>query len=240
MRDINFLFFKNGRSLTELQNTGYFTTDYVDDMCNSLHFRYPEEKIIEKINANEDGYFDFSKTIVDVGSEIGVYSWATNFSFSHMFDGNHDKLVISEMNMLIRGRGEKYVAHNVLLSEKREVVSYNGFFSEYTDDFNDTLIGGVPTQAKTLDEFGIDNVGLIKIDVEGMELKVLKGSVGTIMRNNFPPILFELWPVDNEFMSEEKFNKTRSFIEDLGYEILWNYGDEQTHLAVYKNKKKKK
>jgi len=36
-------------------------------------------------------------------------------------------------------------------------------------------------------------VDLIKIDVEGFEINVLKGSAKFLKRNNFPPILFEVW-----------------------------------------------
>ena len=80
----------------------------------------------------------------------------------------------------------------------------------------------------------INNIGLIKIDVEGIEEKVLRGGIGTIIRNNYPPILFEVWGE-----GDEKFNKHRKSLidfifNDLGYEILWEYGNFQTHLAIHK------
>lgn len=85
-----------------------------------------------------------------------------------------------------------------------------------------------------LDELNLSNIGFIKIDVEGMEEKVLRGGVGTIVRNNYPPILFELWNVGFYNMTQEKHDSLKNFLESLGYEILWKWGDDSTHLAIHK------
>ena len=67
-----------------------------------------------------------------------------------------------------------------------------------------------------------------------MEYQVLRGGLGTIIRNNYPPILFELWDVDYFGMTQEVHDRLVNFLEGLGYEILWKWGDYETHLAIHK------
>jgi FkbM family methyltransferase len=77
-------------------------------------------------------------------------------------------------------------------------------------------------EIKTLDEFAIDNVGFIKMDVEENELYVLKGARDTLARNQYPTILFE-----SNFNNSELF----SFIESTGYEIIPVGGCNNMYLA---------
>lgn len=69
----------------------------------------------------------------------------------------------------------------------------------------------------TLDSLNIHkSPDLIKIDVEGFELNVLKGGENFLEKHNFPPIIFEAWDLD--WYSEEK-TRLLKFIKYLGYEI---------------------
>ena len=51
---------------------------------------------------------------------------------------------------------------------------------------------------KKLDDFNLDNISLIKIDVENMEIKVLEGAIN-IIRKNKPSLLMECH-IMNEFL----------------------------------------
>jgi FkbM family methyltransferase len=57
---------------------------------------------------------------------------------------------------------------------------------------------------------------LIKLDVEGYELGVLRGGVNFLKRNLYPPILFEAW--NFPWFEKEKM-ELMDFIAGLGYEI---------------------
>jgi len=68
-----------------------------------------------------------------------------------------------------------------------------------------------------LDMFGFSDVKLIKIDVEGHELEVIKGGIETIKANNYPPIIFEAWTWKPWY--QEKRTALFDCLKGHGYEI---------------------
>ena len=58
---------------------------------------------------------------------------------------------------------------------------------------------------------------LIKIDVEGLELEVLRGGVGFLRNSGFPPILLEAWNL--EWFAERR-KALVAFLGELGYELF--------------------
>jgi len=71
--------------------------------------------------------------------------------------------------------------------------------------------------ASPLDKLLHKDVRLIKVDVEGHELEVLKGGRETIEANNYPPIIFEAWNWKPWF--EPKRKELFQYLTDMGYEI---------------------
>ena len=63
---------------------------------------------------------------------------------------------------------------------------------------------------------------LIKIDVEGLELDVLKGGRALLGRSGYPPLLLEAWTTE-WFVSER--GALLSFLQELGYRVFL-LGDE--------------
>jgi hypothetical protein len=74
---------------------------------------------------------------------------------------------------------------------------------------------------KTLDSFGLTNIGFIKIDVEGHEECVLRGAVKTLEANGWPKILFESWPERCSDVPAKEIRKSLfDFLGSLGYKIV--------------------
>jgi FkbM family methyltransferase len=81
----------------------------------------------------------------------------------------------------------------------------------------------------TLDSFNINNISFIKIDVEGHELDVLKGSLETLKNNDYPPIGYECW---DDFWAINIKIELQSFLDKLGYVSILIY--PSSYLAYHK------
>ena len=129
---------------------------------------------------------------------------------------------------------------NSALSDKEGdmIMHYHdllGSLTHFSDNENDVMaefyetIGYQDMQStmhvKTLDSFNITNIGFIKMDVEGHELRVLKGGKETIEKSNYPLILLESGCVnDTDTESVANFKREQrqelfSYLNEMGYVI---------------------
>lgn len=74
--------------------------------------------------------------------------------------------------------------------------------------------GGEAVQVMTLDQIGVPALSLVKIDVEGMELSVLKGAAQSIAQHK--PVLY----VEND--RKDKSPALIDYILGLGYRAYWH------------------
>jgi FkbM family methyltransferase len=63
---------------------------------------------------------------------------------------------------------------------------------------------------------GSQAVGLVKIDVEGHEIEVLRGAVRTLEDNHRPPIVYESWPYDWYTSQREALH---TLVRSIGYNV---------------------
>lgn len=71
----------------------------------------------------------------------------------------------------------------------------------------------------SLDSLGLRNISVIKIDVEGMELAVIKGMLGMLRDNDFPSILFETWRDEKYEWVEAERREICALLEEMGYRV---------------------
>lgn len=197
-----------------------------------------EDQIIDKVNANEEGLFDFSKNILDIGAGIGEYCWDTHFNHAWAFEPNRKDAALIYMNAYLRDRVYDIDIIVKGCSDHAFEVDYNGW--TLTEGCGRADAKVTPTEFIRIDDMNLQNIGFIKIDIEGYELEALQGAINTIYRNNYPPILIEIWTEgcpywDNiEPDGSAKRDRLIEFLEqNLGYQIIWNWGDWETHLCVH-------
>lgn len=201
----------------------------------TIHQYVEEYDIIQKIQRNGEGFFDFSKNLIDIGAEDGNYGILLDFNHSYCFEPNKRACCLIYTNMYLRDKVDQVDVYNIGLDAHPGSIAFDGFNAVDGHSVAIKWNQLYEIQVVTLDSYNFDNVGLIKVDVEGLEERVLRGAISTIIRNNYPPILFECWNVGYYGMTQEKHDSLFNFIKSLGYEILEYWGDHETHLAVHKN-----
>lgn len=213
----NFLFTEES-----LQTLKDYTGAYKNFYCY-------EADIIENISHNKEGYFDFSKGMIDIGAAIGEYAANLDFNKIYVFEPDKKLLWTCQANLVNADKEDKAETFQVALSDKEgeDTIFVNG-----VEEFRKVPV-------KTLDSFNLKDIGFIKIDVEGFEEKVIRGGLLTIISNNYPPILFECWRAgqivqDGTVFTQEKRDSLFNLLRTLGYEILEGWGNIDNHLAVHK------
>ena len=78
-------------------------------------------------------------------------------------------------------------------------------------------------ELRTLDSYKLQNISLLKIDVEGAELGVLHGAISTI-KNPKPVIMIEL--------REDTKEQAYKILGSLGYELQQIIGELQDHNYI--------
>ena len=190
-------------------------------------YKAPEHEMIEwTLNK----FADSDKVFVDVGAHVGTYTWtlAPHFRRTYAFEPTVETFNYLSANVLLKGLSRKVDIHNIALGNEDGLKTFferstdggtNGFRLEYDGD---AWVGNNQArymkEIKRLDYFKITNIGLIKIDVEGYELEVLKGASQTLIDNDYPPILFESWPPHHKTnikLQNDLFN----YLDEIGYEV---------------------
>lgn len=186
-----------------------------------------------------------SPLVLDIGANLGAYSIPIAKSIQNI-GGNviafePQRIVYYQLcGNVILNRLDNYQALNKALGDfdgEVEIPDVNyednpniGAFSlnkKYRDCLNNQqymLEKTTNIPMLKLDSLKLDkHPTLIKIDVEGYELNVLKGGEKFLEEHFFPPILLEAWELD--WFSEDK-NKLLKFLNYLGYEISFNIHQE--------------
>jgi FkbM family methyltransferase len=199
-------------------------------------------QLLGKLLSDKKGAF------VDVGANIGqtllkVKSIDKELLY-YGFEVNH--VCLFYLNELIRIN--KFKSTSIIpvgLSDKTVLTSLN-FFSKYSDDATASILEQIrPNDRIEKKEFVyvtrmddlLENIGakitVLKIDVEGAEIEVLKGAISTI-RMNQPIIIIEILPAyssENTWRIERQ-DEIEQFIKSIDYKIIRIGKDKFNNLGA--------
>jgi FkbM family methyltransferase len=169
--------------------------------------------------------------VLDVGANIGVYSllaarWVGARGHVHAFEPAPESLAALKDHIQLNGMGGRITAVGAAVSDHRGfqpfyAASYNG-----ENTLNPAFGRRVPAAAcvqvpvTTLDHFCEEQAiapTVIKIDVEGYEFHVIRGSVKTI-KSCRPTLLVELHPTTWPLIGGAAENGF-CLIRELGYKV---------------------
>lgn len=186
----------------------------------------PELRLLPRLLADGGAF-------VDVGANFGVYAAYAirHASDVYIFEPHPD--LSRELAQIFAGRAH---VNPIALSDRsgtvefliprlhhRDIHSRGSIETVHSADF--TEMRSVKVERRRLDDLAIPDVAVIKIDVEGHELAVLKGSHETLAKHR-PSVIVEV----EEFRSAGAFDNITSLLGDLGYLGFFIYRGEVRSL----------
>lgn len=206
----------------------------MDNAVNIFRGRhYSEcEGMVKKYN----NYIENSD-ILDIGSNVGFFSEAivknTNYKSIHLFEPSkgyyeYSKTLLQNYNNIYfnnYGLSNEDDTKTLYKSPDINNIGWNTFLEKDPNQTDYFIYYMIPEKCslKKLDDYQIDNVDFIKIDVEGFEHKVLEGGMNFISKHK-PYLLIEVgWGTNhpNWDECEKQYNK----LFDIGYKkvVFQNY-----------------
>jgi len=173
----------------------------------------PELNIIKNIS-------DKNKVSLDIGANLGLFTYFMSRSSKkvYAFEPNpyplkHLKYVVDRnVEIVPIAIGNKDGIEKLRIPKTRKGWTSNGA-SIAKIDIREGIEYSV--EIRKIDTLNIQNIGLIKIDVEGFELDVLKGAINTI-KNQKPNLIIE-----NEIVHNQNPDEIFQFMSDIGYKIFY-------------------
>ena len=199
--------------------------------------------LVESTSQNEElrvlrRLCDPTKVSLDIGADIGAFTVAMLDNSRAVIAFEPRPAQAEELAAMFRSVGAPVRVEAVALSEQtgasalRVLVSDPGRSTiedaNTLTDRDGSAVETVDVPCMRLDDFDLDNVGFVKIDVEGHELSVLHGARATIERNR-PAFLIEA----EERHRRHAVDDMTSFLRLLGYEGYFLTENGQRPIAEF-------
>lgn len=190
-------------------------------------------QFVTGLNLNDNN----NRIVVDIGANIGFYT----LILSHLYPKCKiisieasptifEKLRLScQLNNLIPGSNIKllnravsdkdgtlvefYEKHSISTLSKEFLTNIsNEIFKEEDEELNKVIVKTI-TIDKLVETTNINEISLMKIDVEGAEVLVLKGAMDTLNKRKVKNMLIE-------YHSSENYDYTVKLLDKIGYTIV--------------------
>ena len=160
-------------------------------------------------------HLDDFNTCIDVGSNYGFLTREFSMFFDNVYAFEMSKRIYNCFLENVKDLNN-VKSYNVALYNKKGIVKSTDDRDGGQNKINSG--GSMRVSAETLDSYNIENIDLIKIDVQGSEFQILEGSIETIKNNN-PVIVVEILN-QRTFSEYVKNKKTIELLFSLNYEIV--------------------
>jgi FkbM family methyltransferase len=214
----------------------YLLRDATEEASFIQHGGAPDARLIDWATQ----FIAHDETFVDVGAHVGT--WAQHFALKckqviafepqrSTYDRLREGVRLSKLGNV--------VCHDVALGGQGEadlhVVSVNGGRAtlRHRQELG-AVIAVERVRCAQLDDFDLENVGLIKIDAEGFEIDILRGAV-KLLEKHHPALLLKAW--DHEWYSRERAELI-AHVLGIGYGVVPIQGWPQMLLMEPKVKRR--
>jgi FkbM family methyltransferase len=224
-------------SRVECQEADYLLFSTTDIISNTLFRTGKWEEHLLQISRMF--LFEIEKPLIlDIGANLGAYSIPLAKTLQaiggKVMAFEPQRIVYYQLcaNVILNRLDNYYPIYSAVGESKGEVeipeIDYdsNANVGAFSIDKKYRELHGIEDSMKKfytkVPLISLDNIevekspALIKIDVEGYELSVLKGATNFLERTNYPPLLFEAWNFDWFTKGKEEL---LAYVQKLGYEI---------------------
>jgi FkbM family methyltransferase len=198
-------------SKTRYTNKFYhYENDYIIGASIALYGEYTQQEVDLLKN-----FIDDTKVVYDIGGNIGYHTvaFASMAKEVHSFEPN-------DRNYLLLEKNTEHLNNVTLYHSAVSNVEGEAFISDYDTtkpgNYGECMMAeaGQPCKTVSIDNLDLPLPDVIKIDVEGHELKVFQGMQNTISKNR--PVIFY------ESMHGTGFDIIHDMLaRDLGYRIYY-------------------
>ncbi len=212
---------------------------------SSLHLpvRYNYYKFkgyIDKEMLYVQEHLNSNNTFLDIGANAGIYSYHFKNKMKKIVAFEPVKEILVSLENL---KSRNVEIHNCALSNNNDYLEIHipvdkhgntiSYIASLEPRSENTIKRKI--EVKMLDDFNYQNVSLIKIDVEGHELEVLKGGYETI--NKYKPHL--VIEIEQRHLAYD-MSKTLNYIKGIGYEIFFINNSELCSINKFSYDKHQK
>jgi FkbM family methyltransferase len=186
--------------------------------------------------------FGTEDTFVDIGANIGLYSLmaaAHGASRVYAFEPNPFSFGVLARNICLNGLDGRVVPLCLALSERSSIVTFklgsmqagsigNEIVNERTSGDSKSITMASFSVDELLRIQGISGVNHMKIDVDGLELGILRGAVELLAN----PVLKSVLVEDNMEMKEGK-SPLVAFFQQYGFSQSDAWGSDRTSNRIF-------
>lgn len=235
-------------NLVRGQHVDYMLFSTADHITNTLMRNGYYDNVLQEICKI---FLDAISTpmVLDVGANLGAFSIPIGQHISagrgvvHAFEPQ--RIIYYQLcGNVVLNRLDNVFAHHAAIGDEVGLINVPLVdYSNFSDIGAFSFVGQLrktrdlgyystveePTQILTLDALNFSlPTSVIKIDVEGYELYVLKGAAGHLEKNSFPPIFLDI--IQSDVIPEFK-SLIQNYLSDLGYSLFHLF--ETNYLAQH-------
>tara|TARA_Y100000992_G_scaffold296327_1_gene258392 strand:- start:298 stop:936 length:639 start_codon:yes stop_codon:yes gene_type:complete len=147
--------------------------------------------------------------VLDIGAWVGTWTAKINPFCGRVVAFEPDP---THYQCLVKNCPDDVETHQLAVGNEEKMISLS------EDDFTQAkrVVGNGTIPMVKIDSLGFDDVDLIKIDVEGFEMEVLKGAENTL--NNVDYLMIELNNNSKKYGSSNL--EIEKYLKKLGFEIM--------------------
>lgn len=176
---------------------------------------------------------------IDVGANVGIYSFEFSKHFKYVYSYEPNLFIFERLRKI---KKKNILAYNVGLGNKIETqklifpkfIYGLGTFNKIPQKHKIKDYSTIENKICKFDDFNIKDIGIIKIDTEGFELKVIEGMIRSIEKYR-PNIIIEVDKIS--------LPRIRNKLEPLNYKfyihknkIAFNNANETSNVVALNRK----